>query len=74
MNNSVFGKNIKILRNWSKNNLVISEVKLSKFGAKILYKAFTIFREKLVIVEKIFVKLLQNRPIQVGFVILDVNQ
>lgn len=69
MGNSVFDKIMENLRNRSKINLVTSDLKLKKLTTKPSIKNFTIFHEKLIVVERNFVELLLNRPISVGFAI-----
>ena len=65
------GKTIENLRNRRTVNLVTSEEKLKKLAAQHSFKHFKIFHENLVAVERAKVELTLNRPIYVGFAILD---
>ena len=62
------------LRNRRKIDLVTSETKLKKLAAKPSFKCFTIFHENLVSVERKQVELVLNRPIFVGFAVLDLSK
>ena len=55
-------------------DLVTSEEKLKKLSAQSFFKQFNIFHENLVAVERAKVELTLNRPIYVGFVILDLSK
>ena len=51
-----------------------SEVKLEKLAAQPSFKQFKIFYENLAVVERAKVELTLNRPIYVGFAILDLSK
>ena len=55
-------------------DLVKSEVKLEKLAAQPSFKQFKIFHENLAVVERAKVELTLNRPIYVGFAILDFSK
>ena len=55
-------------------DLVTSEEKLKKLAAQPSFKQFRIFHENLVAVEQEKVELMLNRPISVGFTILDLSK
>ena len=74
MNNAVFGKTMENLRKRVDVKLVNNKRKMEKLAAKPNFKTFKIFNERLVAVEMQKVKLLLNRPIYVGFTILDVSK
>lgn len=74
MNNSVFGKTME---NWRKRvdiQLVNHEKRLLKLTKKPGFKSFKIFNEDLASVELQKSKLVLNRPIYVGFSILDLSK
>ena len=62
------------LRNRGTVDLVTSEEKLEKLAAQPFFKQFKIFYENLVAVERAKVELTLNRPIYVGFAILDLSK
>ena len=62
---------MKNLRNRRTLDLVMSEEKLKKLAAQPSFKHFKIFHENLVAVERAKIELTLNRPIYVGFAILD---
>ena len=62
------------LRNRRTVELVTSEEKLKKLAAQPSFKQFKIFHENLVAVERAKVELMLNRPIYVGFAILDLSK
>ena len=62
------------LRNRRTADLVASEEKLKKLAAQPSFKQFKIFHENLVTVERAKVELTLNRPIYVGFAILDFSK
>ena len=74
MNNSVFGKTMENLRKRTDIKLVQSEKRAEKLIAKPSFHAFKIFNENLVAVHMLKQKLYLNRPIYVGFSILDVSK
>ena len=74
MNNSVFGKTMENLRKRVNVKLVNDKVKLSKLIAQPSFDAFRIFSEDLAAVNVKKTKLYLNRPIYVGFAILDLSK
>ena len=70
----IAGKTMKNLRNRRRVDLVTSEEKLKKLAAQRSFKQFKIFHENLVAVERAKVELTLNRPIYVGFAILDLSK
>ena len=71
MVNSVFGKTMENLRNRMNVELVNTEERLKKLCAKPTFKTFKIFNENLTAVHMAKIKLVLNKPIYVGFVVLD---
>ena len=74
MNNSVFGKTIENFRKRVNVKLVNDKTKLSKLIASQSFDAFRIFSEDLAAVNMKKTKLYLNRPIYVGFTILDLSK
>lgn len=74
MNNSVFGKTMENLRKRINIQPVHHKKRLFKLSAKTEFKSFTIFNEDLASVELIKQKLVLNRPIYVGFSILELSK
>ena len=74
MNNSVFGKIMKNLRNHVNVELVTSPERLRKVLAKPSLKSFKIFHENLAAVEVQKTVLTLNRAIYVGMTILDLSK
>lgn len=74
MNNSVFGKTMENLRKRVDIQLVHHQKRLSKLSAKPGFKSFKIFNEDLASVELTKSKLVLNRPIYVGFSILELSK
>lgn len=74
MNNSVYGKTIESLRKRRRVELCRTEVRGEKLAADPTFKSFTVFDENLVAVERIKPNILMNRPIYVGFVILELSK
>ncbi|XP_033753110.1 uncharacterized protein LOC117336607 [Pecten maximus] len=74
MNNSVFGKTMENLRKRMDVKLVNSEKKAMKLTCKPTFHEFRIFSEDLVGVHMLKQKLYLNRPIYVGFSILDISK
>ncbi len=74
MNNSVFGKTMENLRKRVNVKLVNNKVKLSKLIASPSFDSFRIFSEDLAAVNMKKTKLYLNRPIYVGFSILDLSK
>ena len=70
----IVGKTTENLRNRRTAELVTSEEKLKKLTAEPSFKQFKIFHENLVAVERAKVELTLNRPIYVGFAILDLSK
>ena len=74
MNNSVFGKTMENLRKRVNVKLVNNKTKLSKLIASPSFDYFRIFSEDLAAVNMKKTKLYLNRPIYVGFSILDLSK
>ncbi|KAK3099927.1 hypothetical protein FSP39_011908 [Pinctada imbricata] len=74
MNNSVFGKTMENLRKRVDIQLVHHNKKLLKLSAKPGFKSFKIFNEDLASVELQKTKLVLNRPIYVGFSVLELSK
>ena len=74
MNNAVFGKTMGNLRNRRNITLVNNRHKLMKLVAELSFKGFKIFHKDLIAVERAKVELLLNRPITIGFSILDISK
>ena len=74
MNNSVFGKTMENLRKRVKVNLVNDKKRLTKLTAAPSFDYFRIFSEDLAAVNMKKTKLYLNRPIYVGFAILDLSK
>ena len=71
MVNSVFGKTMENLRNRMNVELVNTAERIKKLCAKPTFKTFKIFNEDLTAVHMTKIKLVLNKPIYVGFVVLD---
>ena len=71
MNNSVFGKTIENLRNRTSVELVHTADRFTKIMNKPCVDSFQRFSEDLVAVKMLQTKLILNRPIYAGMVILD---
>ena len=74
MNNSMFGKTMENLRNRRNVDLVVSSKKMKKLAAQPRFKSFKIFHEHLAAVERSVTELVLNRPIYVGFCVLDLSK
>jgi len=74
LNNAVFGKTMENLRNHRKLDLISNARKLKKTAAQPTFKNFTIFHEHLVALERRISELTLNKPIHVGFCILDISK
>ncbi|KAF8795495.1 hypothetical protein HNY73_003339 [Argiope bruennichi] len=74
LNNAVFGKTMENLRNRVTIDLVTDERKSRKLVASPAFHAFTIINDDLVSVQRKKTSLLLNRPIYVGFSILDISK
>lgn len=74
MNNAVFGKTMENLRNRVDVQLVNTTKKAEKLVASPAYHAFTFFDEGLVAIQRKIKTLTLNRPIHVGFAILELSK
>ena len=74
MNNSIFGKTMENVRNRTNIELVHTEKRMRKIAAKPNFTAFTIFNEDLVASHCLKSTILLNKPIFVGFAILDLSK
>ena len=74
MNNSVFGKTMENLRKRRNIKLISDSTKFKKYVAKPSFVGGVIFNENLVAVEYVKEKLKLNKPIYVGFSILDLSK
>ena len=74
MNNAVFGKTMENLRKRVNVKLINDKTKLTKLTARPSFDSFRIFSEDLAAVNLKKTKLYLNRPIYVGFTILDLSK
>jgi len=74
MNNSVFGKTMKNLRNRVNIELVTNEKRLNKLSAKPTYVSSKIFNENLVAVHTKKERLLLDKPSYLGMCMLDLSK
>ncbi|GFY67148.1 uncharacterized protein TNIN_416021 [Trichonephila inaurata madagascariensis] len=74
LNNAVFGKTMENLRNRVKIDLVNSEKRAKKLIASPAFHAYKIINNDLVSIQRKLTSLLLNRPIYVGFSILDTSK
>ncbi|GBN10604.1 hypothetical protein AVEN_28749-1 [Araneus ventricosus] len=74
MNNSVYGKTMENIRNRVDVQLVNDEKKAQKLVAAPTFKRFKIFDNELVGVERVKKCLTLDKPIYVGFVILELSK
>ncbi|CAG2208295.1 unnamed protein product [Mytilus edulis] len=74
MNNAVFGKTMENLRKRTDIKLLSDQSKARKLISKPTFHAFKIFNENLVAVHMLKQRLYLNRPIYVGFAILDLSK
>src|SRR5207245_1324253 len=74
MNNSVFGKTMENVRKRMNFKLICDENKLEKYISKPTFVSGVIFNENLVGVHYVQEKLKLNKPIYVGFSILDISK
>ena len=74
MNNAVFGKTMENLRKRMDVKLVNSQSRARKLTCKPSFHAFRIFCEDLVAIHLLKQRLYLNRPIYVGFAILDLSK
>jgi len=74
MNNAVFGKTMENLRKRQNIKLMTNENKLNKYITKPGFLNCKIFNENLVAVHSVKEKLVLDKPIYVGFCILDLSK
>src|SRR2546426_4978768 len=74
MNNSVFGKTMENVRKRKNFKLICDKTKFEKYVAKPTFLNGVIFNENLVGVHYVQEKLKLNKPIYVGFCILDISK
>ena len=74
MNNSVFGKTLENVRQRQNIKLITDETKLNKYVKKPGYISSKIFNENLMAVPYVKEKLVLDKPIYVGFCILDLSK
>src|SRR5437867_1001934 len=74
MNNSVFGKTMENVRKRQNFKLICDKAKFQKYVSKPNFINGVIFNENLVGVHYIKEKILLNKPIYVGFSILDISK
>jgi hypothetical protein len=74
MVNAFFGKSMENVRKRRKVDLVSDAVKLKKLLAKQQLEQFVIVNEEVVMVERIRAKVTLNKPIYIGFTVLDVSK
>jgi hypothetical protein len=74
MVNAFFGKSMENVRKRRKVDLVSDAGKLKKLLAKQQLQQFVIVNEEVVMVERIRAKVTLNKPIYIGFTVLDVSK
>ena len=74
MSNSVYGKSMENLRKRMNVELVNNEKRVKKVLAKPTCKSFTIINEDLVMVQFVPKKIVQNKPLYTGFVVLELSK
>ena len=74
MNNAMFGKTMENLRKRVKIDLVTTEERLVKIAACPSYQDFKAFDENLIAMKRTKTKLLLNRPMYIGFCVLDISK
>ena len=74
LNNSVFGKSLESVRNRQNVHLVNNEKKLLRLCRQPHLKSFKILSPSLCVVHMKMIKVTLNRPIYLGFSILDVSK
>ena len=74
MNNSVFGKTMENIRNWSVIKLVTDKIKAEKLAAKPNFKHCNIFNENLIAIHMKKTSLTFDKPIYLGMCILDLSK
>jgi hypothetical protein len=72
--NAFFGKNMENARKRRKVDLVSDTVKLKKLLAKQKLEQFVIVNEEVILVDSIRNKVTLNKPIYIGFTVLDVSK
>ena len=71
MNNAVYGKTIEDIRKRSKVDIVKDQKRAKKLIAKPQFKGFQILDEDVTIVQSTKSKIILNKPIAVGFMVLE---
>ena len=74
MNNSIFGKTMENVRGRKNIELVHTEKRMKKVAAKPNFSSFTIFNKDLVAAQCLKTTIELNKPIFVGFAILDLSK
>lgn len=74
INNSVFGKSLENQRKHQDVKLLNNQKRARKLTCKPSFHAFRIFNENLVAIHMLKQRLYLNRPIYVGFSILDISK
>ncbi|XP_054720146.1 uncharacterized protein LOC129229795 [Uloborus diversus] len=74
LNNSVYGKTMENMRNRADVQLVHEDRWAKKLVAAPSFKSFKIFTEELVGVERVKTSILLNRPLYVGYTILELSK
>ncbi|GBM77773.1 hypothetical protein AVEN_231579-1 [Araneus ventricosus] len=74
LNNAVYGKTMENLRHRVKVDILNNKKTAEMLVASPAFHAFTIFDENLVAVQRKLTELTLNRPIQVGFAILELSK
>jgi hypothetical protein len=74
MVNAFFGKSMENVRKRRKVELVSDPAKLKKLLAKSQLQQFVIVNDEAVLVDRIRAKVTLNKPIYVGFTVLDVSK
>jgi hypothetical protein len=74
MNNACFGKSMENVRNRRTVEIVGDSTKLKKLIAKPQTEQFLIINEDMVLVDRMKKEVLLNKPIYVGFTVLDVSK
>ena len=73
LSNSVYGKSMESLRKRVNIKIVNSEKRIKKVLAKPTLKKFTIINEDLVMAQLARKKIIQNKPLYTGFVVLELS-
>ena len=74
MNNAVFGKMIKNVRNHRDIKLIVTEEKRKKLVSEPNYESCKVFSEELMTIEMRKTSVLMNKPTPVGQAILDISK